>query len=97
MSNTLEKEKLIKELYEHMTKSQLPDVAEEKPYYFDESTGTWYMMTGRSQIDRPSIECAKKYFEDVLRPISGSLVGTPNYEKALYCAIAVEAINNMLK
>ena len=33
----------------------------------------------QSQMDRPNIESAKKYFEDVLRPISGSPVGTPNY------------------
>lgn len=91
------REKIIRELYNSMTKNQLPDAVEEKPYYFDESTGTWYMLTGRSHMDRPNIESAKKYFEDVLRPISGSPVGTPNYEKALYCAIAIEAIDRILQ
>lgn len=94
---TENREKLIRELYNTMTKNQLPDVIEDKPYYFDEVTGTWYILTGRKQIDRPNIESAKHYFENVLKPISNAPVGTANYEKALYCAIAIEAISHVLE
>ena len=99
MNDINNREKLIRELYNTMSKNQLPDTdsIENKTYYFDESTGTFYMLTGRQQIDRPNIESAKKYFESVLKPISGSQVGTANYEKALYCAIAIEAIDKLLK
>lgn len=92
-----DREAIIRELYNTMTKNRLPDAEEEKPYYFEEATGTWYILTGRRQIDRPNIESAKKYFEGVLKPISNAPAGTPNYEKALYCAIAIEAIERVLK
>ncbi|MCQ2524645.1 MAG: hypothetical protein MJ123_09945 [Lachnospiraceae bacterium] len=91
------KEKLIKDLYHSLTAPSLPNGADAKNYYFDEGTGTWYVLTGKRRIDRPSIELAKHYFEEVLQPLKTTSPGTEAYQKALYCAIAIEAIDFFMK
>ena len=91
------KEEIITGLYRDLSKNRLPDLGEEKPYYFDEGTGTWYALTGKSQIDRPNVELAKKYFENAIIPIKRSPAGSDDFQKALYCAIAVECIDKLLK
>lgn len=94
----MNREETIRALYNAVTDNILPDDgSEDKQYYFDEGTGSWYLLTGRQQIDRPNIELAKKYFEDILRPIARVDAKNPQYKKALYCAIAIESINRMLE
>lgn len=93
----LTKEEIIKDLYHSLTKPELPDQAGEKDYYFDEGTGTWYVLTGKTRIDRPTIELAKSYFTDILQPLKNSKAGTETYQKALYCAVAIEAIDYFMK
>ncbi len=92
------KEEIIKGLYSDMTKNQLPDAkSEDDTFYFDESTGTYYLLTGRAQMERPNIELAKKYFENAIIPLRHAPAGSDEFQKALYLAIAVEAIDKMLK
>lgn len=97
MNNETDREKIIRDLYGELTRNVLPNsINDNKNYYFEEGTGTWYMLTGKSKIDRPNIETAKRYFEDILKPISHCTYGQPEYQKALYCAIAIEGIQRML-
>lgn len=91
------KEEIVKGLYMGIKKNSLPDVKEDLPFYFDEGTGTYYMLTGKAQMDRPNVELAKKYFEEALIPLRRAATGTEDFRKALYCAIAVECIDKMLK
>ena len=91
------KEEIVKSLYMGLKKNELPDLKSELPFYYDEGTGTYYMLTGKSQMDRPNIELAKKYFEDAIIPLRRAVAGTDDYRKALYCAIAVECIDHLLK
>ena len=94
----MSREDIIKDLYESLTITNLPEQASpERDYYFDEGTGTWYILTGKRRIDRPSIDLAQKYFEGVLQPIKNAKVGSEAYQKALYCAIAIEAIDYFIK
>ena len=86
------KENLIRGLYQEFNKTKLPDKENEK-YLFDESTGTYYCLTGKSRMERPEIESAERYFRKVLSGLSGS----GEYEKKVYIAIAIEAINKMLE
>lgn len=92
------KEEIVKGLYAGLSKNRLPDTnVEDLPYYFDEGTGTWYLLTGKSQMDRPNMELAKKYFENALVPLRRAPAGSDEFQKALYCAIAVECIDRLLK
>ncbi len=95
MGTLQNKEEIIQQLYNEMVRD-LPEVGSEKQSYFDESTGTWYALTGRTQIDGLNIERAKAYFQDALNRFKQSPPGTSSFQKALYCAIAVEAIEQYL-
>ena len=91
------REQLIRGLYSDMKKDTLPDVDNDSTYYFDEGTGTYYALTGNARMDRPNIELAKKYFENALIPLKRSPAGSDDFQKALYCAIAIESIDRLLK
>lgn len=91
------REDTIKKLYSALTLNSLPDnKVEDKDYYFEEATGSYYKLTGKTTIERPVIDSAKKYFEDILRPMSNLTPDNPQFQKALYIAIAIESINRML-
>lgn len=87
------RENLIRTLYSSMT--DLPAANAEKPYYFDEATGTFYLLTGKKQIERPTAENAEKYFKDIIRSYRGTK-DNDEFLKMVYCSIAVEAIAKML-
>ena len=87
-----DRESTIKALYSEIVR-ELPEANEEKTSFFDESTGTWYALTGRTQIDRLNVERARTYFSDVVNKYSKATPGTADFEKALFCAIAVETIS----
>ena len=89
------REETIRALYSGIV-NQLPDTDDESSSFFDESTGTWYALTGRMQIDKLNIERAKTYFQNVVAKSKSAPVGTSEYERALFCAIAVEAIAKYL-
>ena len=97
MSSRMSHEEIIRGLYSSLKKDSLPDPNGEETYYFDEGTGTYYMLTGKAQMDRPNIELAKKYFENAIIPLRKAPAGSDDFQKALYCAIAVECIDRLLK
>lgn len=98
MINGEARDKTIRALYQELTANKLPNVNEkEKHYYFDESTGTYYSLTGKKQIERPNIELAKKYFESILGDCRTTDLNSPNYQKACYLAIAIDCIETVLK
>ena len=98
MSREEQRDKTIRALYQEMMASRLPDASEkDKRYYFDESTGTYYMLTGKKQIEKPNIELSKKYFESILDDCKTTDKNSPAYQKACYLAIAIDCIETVLQ
>ena len=74
----------------------LPDVVDEKRSFFDEGTGTLYSIIGQPKMDKLNVERAKNYFENVLTKLKTARPGSNDFQKAIYCAIAIEAIDKYL-
>lgn len=82
---------LIRGLSQEFSKMILPDEHAET-YLFDESTGTYYCLTGKTQMALPEVQAAEQYF----RKVFAGLYNKEDYEKRLYVSIAIEAINKMI-
>ncbi|MCR5719369.1 MAG: hypothetical protein K6F84_02285 [Lachnospiraceae bacterium] len=94
----MDRASIIRSLQNEFNKNSLPDIKEYDPNgSFDESTGTFYGLTGRRQIMNAEAENAIRYFKGALQELSMDKASTEDHIKAVYCSIAIEAISRTLE
>ncbi len=87
-----EREKLIRKLNQNFNNTSLGS-PNECEHDFDESTGTYYCLTGQMQIPERVVKTSLAFFR---KEFNNCASDPEEYNKAVCLSVAIEAITNYL-